>query len=345
MHTELRPENYRKPVANLAIITDSAEDQNNNNKWEVEQLAREQRSKRYALEKNLDDTETEEQQDDENAEQYQFMADFNTPPPKQDRDEQLAEDEEQYRDSMRTMRMAAYTTETEARRNGKEQNSAIIINMHVTINFTGFPFSYSDHESTPAVLRSTTSPRRFARIPAVLTVHFKPPPRPVIQRATYRPPTVRRLSSPPPRVAEPVVEEERRTRLAQPGGEMYMDPDDPIQIPLTFPIQDVGEPTPSTTNLEEPPSELAHSPSAPENSWPSTGWTTPEPASPESSPSPDFSPWITAHHMKNSVWKSIDIVKSAQQKLDKFIYAKIQEGEAVVPLQVVIVQKQDVDTN
>ena len=87
LHTELRPENYRKPVANLAIITDSAEDQNNDKKWEVEQLAREQRSKRYALEKNLDDTETEEQQEDENGELNQFMADFNTPPPEQDRDE------------------------------------------------------------------------------------------------------------------------------------------------------------------------------------------------------------------------------------------------------------------
>ena len=167
LHTELRPENYCKPVANLAIITDSAEDQDNDKKWEAEQLAREQRSKRYALEKNLDDTETEEQPDDENAEQYQFMADFNTPPPEQDRDEQLAEDEEQYRDSMRTMRMAAYTAETKARRNSKKQNSAMIINVHVTTNFTRFPFSYSNDESTPAVLRSTTSPRRYARIPAV----------------------------------------------------------------------------------------------------------------------------------------------------------------------------------
>ena len=136
-------------------------------------------------------------------------------------------------------------------------------------------------------------------------------------------------------MAEPVAEPEHRARPAQAGGEMYMDPDDPIQIPLTFPIQDAGEPTPGTTNLEEPPSELAPTPPAPKNCWLSTGWTSPEPASPESSPSPNFSPWIKAHHMNNSVWKSIDIVKSAQQKLDKFIYANIQKGEAVVPFQIV----------
>ena len=47
--------------------------------------------------------------------------------------------------------------------------------------------------------------------------------------------------------------------------------------------------------------------------------------------------------MNNFVRQSIDIVKSAQLKLDKFIYAKIQEGEAVVPWQVVSVQNQDVD--
>ena len=55
------------------------EDAANNEKWEAEQLAREQRSKRYALEKKSDNVEMQidDSADDENAGRYQFMANFN----------------------------------------------------------------------------------------------------------------------------------------------------------------------------------------------------------------------------------------------------------------------------
>ena len=112
---------------------------------------------------------------------------------------------------------------------------------------------------------------------------------------------------------------------------MYMDPDDPIQIPLTFPIQDIGLPTPGTTNLEEPPSGLPPPPPVVEGSWPSTGWTSPEPDSPQPD-GPVFKGWVRAHHMGHKIKRTMDVVRDQQKELDAFIDGSIKESEEVIVL-------------
>ena len=44
----------------------------------------------------------------------------------------------------------------------------------------------------------------------------------------------------------------KRRRTPHEGGEMYFD-DDEVHLPLTFPLANMGTPTPGTTNLNEPP--------------------------------------------------------------------------------------------
>ena len=95
---DLRPVKY-KPIANLALLDDHQENIENDMKWENEHLAHEQRSKRYELEKDLENN-PENSPTDENSERFQFMANFNSPTPEQDSEEQLAEDEQQYNESM-----------------------------------------------------------------------------------------------------------------------------------------------------------------------------------------------------------------------------------------------------
>ena len=44
----------------------------------------------------------------------------------------------------------------------------------------------------------------------------------------------------------------KRRRTPPEGGEMYTD-DDEVHLPLTFPLANMGTPTPGTTHLNEPP--------------------------------------------------------------------------------------------
>ena len=128
------------------------------------------------------------------------------------------------------------------------------------------------------------------------------------------------------------------------GGEMYMDPDDPIRMPLTFPVQDVGEPTPGTTNLDEPPTDQLPPaevpPPSPEGSWPSTGWTSPETDTPPTG-SPKFIGWVKAHHLGNTVRRSMEVLQSQQKKLDDFIYKEIKASEVSVPMMMVRIEQQE----
>ena len=102
-----------------------------------------------------------------------------------------------------------------------------------------------------------------------------------------------------------------------------MDRDDPVQIPLTFPIQDVGEPTPGTTNLEEPPSGIPPRPRVSTQPW-ATQWEIPEESSLEGTPPPIFKDWVKAQHMNNSIRRNLNIVRNEQEKLDSFICKRIE---------------------
>ena len=123
-----------------------------------------------------------------------------------------------------------------------------------------------------------------------------------------------------------------------------MDPDDPIQMPLTFPVRDVGEPTPGTTIMEEPPADQLPPPEipppSPEESWPCTGWTSPETDVPPAD-GPIFTGWVKAHHLGNAVRRSMEVVQSQQKKLDNFIYHQIRASEIPAPMVLVRVEEQD----
>ena len=125
---------------------------------------------------------------------------------------------------------------------------------------------------------------------------------------------------------------------------MYMDPDDPIHMPLTFPVQDMGEPTPGTTTLDEPPADqlpLAKAPPpSPEQLWPSTGWTTPE-ADTLPTGSPKFIGWVKAHHLGNAVRLSMEVLQSQQKKLANFIYQEIRASEVPVPMTLVRIEQHE----
>ena len=146
-----------KPVTNLVLINDHQENIENDMKWENEHLAREQRSKRYELEKDLENK-REDSPTDENSERFQFMANFNSPTPEQDLEEQLAEDEQQYNESLQTMRLAAFAADRAERENG-ENLSPVIFTVHITTNMFEVVVCLSEHVSTRAATRATTSPR------------------------------------------------------------------------------------------------------------------------------------------------------------------------------------------
>ena len=105
----------------------------------------------------------------------------------------------------------------------------------------------SDHESTPAVTRATTSPRRSPR-KTIKNVQFSNP-RPVL-RKIYRPSMQGGRTSPPAPLSPTNATRRKTTMVPE---ELPMDPLDPIQIPKTFPIQDIGEPTPGTSDIDFPP--------------------------------------------------------------------------------------------
>ena len=139
---ELRPMRY-KPVANLALLNDHQENIKNDMRWENEHLAREQRSKRYELEKDLENK-PENSPTDENSERYQFMANFNSPTPEQDSEEQRAEDERMYNESLQTMRLAAFTADRAEKENG-EDLSTVIFSMHIETKMLENVVCLSDH--------------------------------------------------------------------------------------------------------------------------------------------------------------------------------------------------------
>ena len=111
---------------------------------------------------------------------------------------------------------------------------------------------FTDTEQIPAVTRSTTSLRRSPRIEAARKhVHFQNP-RPIIRRADTN--KLRLHVSPSPPLSPDItrIPAARGWKPPHGGGEMNQDPE-LMKLPRTFPIQDVGIPTPSTTNLNEPP--------------------------------------------------------------------------------------------
>ena len=72
LHPDLNPYAARAEHANMVRIAD--EDQDNNRQWEVEQLAREQRSRRYEKERDDRAIPKEEKEDkDEPVERFQYM--------------------------------------------------------------------------------------------------------------------------------------------------------------------------------------------------------------------------------------------------------------------------------
>ena len=60
-----------------------------------------------------------------------------------------------------------------------------------------------------------------------------------------------RKATPSPPVS-PRATISKRRKIPPDGGEMFVD-DDEVQLPMTFPLTNMGEPTPGTTHLDEPP--------------------------------------------------------------------------------------------
>ena len=125
---------------------------------------------------------------------------------------------------------------------------------------------------------------------------------------------------------------------------MYMDPQDPIQIPQTFPIQDIGEITPGTTDIDEPPPGFPPPPQQTQSRTPTRSAPTVSASDTESEGhAPSFSGWVKAQHMLRAMGQHLEFVTEQQGKLQQYVYDSIAESEKVVPLQLVYVKRDDGD--
>ena len=219
--------------------------------------------KALSLEKNSDNVERQiDEADDENSGRFQFMANFNTNrgilgPSFADSD-----DEAVYLDSLSIMQgNCDFPIPTYAMCN--EVNQMILekarcrharstaAKKKIADNNKIYNSLCPDHESTSAVTRATTSLCRSPQKQSTDQVQFSAP-RPVLRKVNSRLSGSERRTSLPPPLSPTVIPATRRQKPSN-RGDMYMDPLDPIQIPQTFPIQDIGEITPWTTDIDELP--------------------------------------------------------------------------------------------
>ena len=243
------------------------EDQDNNRQWEAEELAREQRSRRYEKERDDRAAPKEEQLDkDDPVERFQYMMTTRVfegeESPEHDDAAEEAERELAYLD--RQELMILYNQDEQI-----AQVNAVTMTPTPQATVASW-FTSKPADAERPQTRSSTQPRRSPRLDqttGMKKVAFETPSsamkRPVAQSLPRRSsPPLRPISplsvspSPPPKTL-PVPPPADLSNLAQTSAageaniEVRLDKD-PVQIPMSFPVQDLGEPTPGTTHLNEP---------------------------------------------------------------------------------------------
>ena len=202
-------------------------------------------------------------------------------------------------------------------------------------------------------------------------VHFQNP-RPVIKRAQNHvvprhvslspPPQDSPAASPPlsttgdttPRRSvqldkDPPVTTSRSSRIRRlpAGGEVQLDPDNP-HLPRTFPIQDVGKPTPGTTFLNEPPEELLPPP-PPRPTCETRPSSVPGPSRQRRLSSPANSdtsheslpPQVTAYHQVNTLCRDIDIIRNQAIAVQRNLFQVMKDESRPRPLPVMVIHHEN----
>ena len=235
-------------------------------------------------------------------------------------------------------------------------------------------FYFTDIQPSHAITRSMAHVRRSPRIEANTgkkQVHFQNP-RPVIKRAQNHvvprhvslspPPQDSPAASPPlsttgdttPRRSvqldkDPPVTTSRSSRIRRlpAGGEVQLDPDNP-HLPRTFPIQDVGKPTPGTTFLNEPPEELLPPP-PPRPTCETRPSSVPGPSRQRRLSSPANSdtsheslpPQVTAYHQVNTLCRDIDIIRNQAIAVQRNLFQVMKDESRPRPLPVMVIHHEN----
>ena len=220
-----------------------AENMDTNRKWEAEQLAREQRSLRYEKERDekvkVQEEKDSKQEKDEGEGRFQYMVIMHDDSPEDTPSPNEA--------AVMAKQELMYLDDLELEKNASINDPNSTPTVEVVVNSW---FSPTETRNSPPVTRSSTTLRRSPRIDnnnRRKQVHFKSP-RPVMRsaHASRAPRPVSSSPPPPPGDTRPPIR--GRTRV---GGGIQLDRE-PVQMPRTFPIADIGVPTQGTTGLDEP---------------------------------------------------------------------------------------------
>ena len=360
LHPELCPFPKKE---NAMMVEMAREGEQTYKQWEDEQIAREQRAQKYETERELREMQRENEEDETMVENdCQFMAQhvfgdcemphfeyqdlFELDDPALEVELLLMEDpiSEPPRELRRLQQSAdnnggVATPEEQVESwfcvDGKNKHTPLAKQDKTYANVVKTRFGVTGDVDTPTLrdsMKPRQSPRKRVQIAEGTPTHQAAP--------NSAPPTRGRIwqrrvqSTTPSPPASPTVRTTRRRTLPLEGGEMFLD-DDAAHLPMTFPLKDIGNPTPGTTNLNQPPETARPLPPKSSNPLDTSG------SSDDNVPDPEHSEPATKFPITamNSLCHHLTAVQQTAVRIKSRLYALARADEENAPLPVLMVHE------